>query len=436
MASAITREGGTPATPQVDGGGLDLMEFYVAGAAPAPCPCGNDAAAAADAASDVTARGGDGARGGDAVHGGGKGTPAEIARALEGLTTTTDECAEDVEHAEGTPCASRKMIGAVSAFVKTGAGGHGAAAAAATGAGAATGAAIAEGLLPDAATREAAAVREAAQVLGCGSESCVIAHPAFAQFVEETKVLPASEIPRELALRYKAAGPRDEPAWLNDRNIDETLLRWARVFRDFYPCPFAMMDFDKTREPFAALSIPALLTGAGAGASVLSADNGAMRPNAAGRSAPRPAGPVTTFGCVVNTDESGGTGKHWVAVFVDCRAAVGDLAAPWTVEYFNSVGRPPPRPMVAWMERTRAQLVDHRARAARLPASARGAAEIVQTLAVTDIDHQESRSECGLYAMYYIRRRLEGTPPAFFSRQRVPDEAMVQFRKHVFRAGR
>ena len=53
---------------------------------------------------------------------------------------------------------------------------------------------------------------------------------------------------------------------------------------------------------------------------------------------------------------------------------------------------------------------------------------------MTDMDHQESRTECGLYALFYIRRRLEGTPLSFFEERPVPDEAMTAFRQHVFRA--
>ena len=79
------------------------------------------------------------------------------------------------------------------------------------------------------------------------------------------------------------------------------------------------------------------------------------------------------------------------------------------------------------MERARAQLAGCRA---ALPG---GRGDVV-TVPVTDMDHQESQTECGLYALYYIRRRLEGVPYAFFFEQLVPDAAMTAFRAHVFRA--
>src|SRR5208282_3841045 len=107
-------------------------------------------------------------------------------------------------------------------------------------------------------------------------------------------------------------------------------------FPEFYPCPFAMMDFDSTREAFATVDLADVLRGAEP--ADLGPGVGAVRR------------PASCFGCVVNTDNSTSPGKHWVAVFVDCRAPPGE---PWTVEYFNSVGRPPPKPMAKWMERSR-----------------------------------------------------------------------------------
>jgi hypothetical protein len=74
--------------------------------------------------------------------------------------------------------------------------------------------------------------------------------------------------------------------------------------------------------------------------------------------------------------------------------------------------------MVDWLERTCARI------STRYPTT---------TVAVTDIDHQESQTECGLYALYYIRCRLEGIPFSFFFEKLVRDYVMTAFRPHVFR---
>lgn len=229
-----------------------------------------------------------------------------------------------------------------------------------------------------------AVVRAAAAALGCPDEACILTHVAFRDRARAAGVDPGAE----LETRFKPRGPRVGTELLSNFDIDAVHARWAAAFPGHHHCPFAMMDFASNGDAFGRADLAALFRGG-----------------------------ASTFGCVVNTDRSSGPGKHWVAVFADARAPAG---APRTVEYFNSAGNPPPAPMVAWMERQRAAL-----------AEAFGAAE---ALAVTDVAHQASQTECGVYALYYIRRRLEGAPAAEFAGRLVPDDAMTAFRAHLFRA--
>jgi len=322
---------------------------------------------------------------------------ADSAKALAGLTTTTDECAEDIEgRAPGGPCASRRMIEALSSFIV-----------AIDARGGTRSAAPSSPLLPSAETPESRVVREAASILGCGSESCVIAHPDFRQYIVAIEHMPKSEVDLELETRFKAAGPRNTTALTSNYDLDGTLMRWARVFSEFYPCPYTMMDFERTGTLFARIDLRDVLSGTAP--LNLGPGFGVVRR------------PSHCFGCILNTDVSSGDGKHWVAVFVDCRP--DDPATPWTVEYFNSVGNPPPKAVVRWMESRRAQLAAYRRDGGP-----------VESVPVSSMDHQESQTECGLYALYFIRRRLEGTPYLFFREQLVPDAAMTAFRAHVFRA--
>jgi hypothetical protein len=319
----------------------------------------------------------------------------DVIRAFQGLTTTASECAEDAARDPDAPCVTQRVARVVEAFADSLNG--------EIAAGAKT------ALLPSAATPGAQAIRAAAAALDCNSESCVVVHPLFRQYVIDTHVIPESIIDLELETRFKAQGPRDSTELLSNLHIDDTLQKWARAFPEFFPCPFAMMDFDRTKEKFATINLVNVLEGKepldlGPGFGVV-------------RRA------CSCFGCVVNTDDSSGPGKHWVAVFVDCRPT-GNTS--WTVEYFNSAGRPPPKAMTRWMERRRAQLAAYRTETDR-PGD-------VIAIPVTDMDHQQSQTECGLYALYYIRRRLEGVPSRFFFEQLIPDTAMIAFRSHVFRA--
>ncbi len=355
------------------------------------------------------------ALGGTAKRGPPEGARDLSAAVLAPLTTTGDECAEGLNRETGEPCASAPVLRAVIAFAGQ------------AGPGPPRSDARERGSLPTAETREAVAVRAAAAELGCTSESCVLTHPRFLSFAGSTGALPEAgkAVQGDLDLRFKAKGPRYGRALLSNYNIDATLQRWARAFEDFYPCPFAMMDFESNGDFFGEVDLLEVLDGR------VPADLGPGIGEVSRR--------ATCFGCVLNTDTSRGPGKHWVAVFVDCRpgceAPPGSPArareggpGPWTVEYFNSAGRPPDRPVVRWMERTRARLLSRRA---GLPGCQ--SAEVI-SVPVTDLGHQESQTECGLYALYYIRRRLEGGPYTFFRENLIPDEAMTDFRQHVFRA--
>lgn len=305
---------------------------------------------------------------------------------LESIGTTTDK-SECVNKTEDGHCVSETMIVAIAEFIKT---------------------------VPDNksgqgenATRDATSdatsfinpiVSKAAGALSCDSESCVITHPSFRKFGNRSGLATASQINGELETRFKYVGPREGNSLLSNIHIDETLQRWARVFTSFYCCPFAMMDFEVNGDKLGKIDIYDVFEGK------VPLDIG--NKEVVLRSA-------NTFACVLNTDISSGPGKHWVAVFVDNRNPI------CSIEYFNSAGNPPTKAVTRWMAKAKKRIV-----------SKGGAAEIV---AVTDIDHQESQTECGVYTLYYVRRRLEGTPYTFFFDRLVPDDLMTEFRKHCFR---
>jgi hypothetical protein len=369
---------------------------------------------------DMPAIGGD-LSSGRAAEGRRRGGEQTRGSALEGLTTTETECAEGVCVGRGAPCSSKPVLAAIAAFSQHVSGsteGSGPGPARATPPIGRQDGSGGSGPLPGGAVPEASAVRKAAAAVGCGSESCLLAHPHFVSYAENVFGLESERLRREKNLRFKAAGPRTGHALLNNYNIDETLQRWARVFTSFFPYPFAMMDFDRTGEPFATIDPVAVLAG--------------QVPADLGPGLEKVLRPCQTLGCVVNTDVSTGKGKHWVAVFVDCRGP-----GRWAVEYFNSAGRPPPKAMTHWMERTRARLAAARKSIGSGKTDGGDSADgAVITNAVTDVAHQESQTECGLYALFYIRRRLEGTPAAYFEdpTQIITDDEMTEFRKHCFRA--
>ena len=291
----------------------------------------------------------------------------DITQFLEGLTIDDSEC---LHAGSDGVCVSERALPAVAAVAQ-----------------------LRVGDLPP-----AGIVKAATEVLGCGSESCVVSHPRTVEAARALNI--ARDLAHDLAHKFKPPGPRNSTALLSNVHIDNVLKLWAEEFPDFYACPFAMADFNTNGDHFAAVRLEELRRGK-----------------------------YRTFGCVMNTDSSRGPGTHWVAVFVDMRPEVG----PWTVEYFNSAGRPPAAPVVRWMEQTRAKLADLRAELA--PPAPPAPPAPVETWAVSSVSHQRSQTECGPYALYYIRRRLEGAAPKEFmdASCRIPDRAMVEFRHYLFR---
>jgi hypothetical protein len=247
----------------------------------------------------------------------------------------------------------------------------------------------------------------AALVLGCESEACVVTHPEVESHVAATAGAAALEAMQKQSIaQFKPGGPRLTTELLSNFNIDWVQERWARTFKTHFNCPFAMMDFESAPYLFGRVGLDLVVEGKVV-QKVFCA--------AAGKGVPAQR-KCRTFGCVLNTDVSSGPGKHWVCVFADARSP-----AEWTVEYFNSSGNPPPPAVTRWMENQAACM-------RRMPSA--GAA--VRTLVVSNVQHQMTDTECGVYSLYYIRARLEGVPYTAFAEKRVPDSDMLEFRKNVF----
>jgi len=236
--------------------------------------------------------------------------------------------------------------------------------------------------------RPSALLRKAAARLGCESEACLLSSDEFIEFAQSVRLLPA--VREQLASRFKTAGPRSSHAWLSDANIDKTLELWRKAFPSFRGLPYAMRDFDSYQHPLNSIDF------------VEEVRRG-----------------TRTFGCVLNTDVSSGKGKHWTCVFVDCRAPEGS-EAPWTVEFFDSVGRPPWRTLSVWIDATVKRLAAVH--------SSRGCVEC-------NVAHQQHNSECGVYALFYIRARLDGVPIERFTNKAsvISDREIYKFRTHLFR---
>lgn len=230
----------------------------------------------------------------------------------------------------------------------------------------------------------------AKQELGVEKESQVLEHPKVRGHIGSAAVKHA------LDYYFKAIGPTDSTALLDNFNIDETLRKWSlhseKLFKGnkFYHIPFQMIDFKRMGTELATLDIPALMKQG-----------------------------YKSFGVILNTDVSTGGGKHWFALYGDLDHA-GTEKDPIVLEYFNSSGNSPMREVSEWLDDTEVELrklgieaVKHRSATRRL---------------------QQSQTECGVWSLMYLLSRLKGRSPDWFYKTKANDKDMIDVRKYLFRA--
>ena len=308
------------------------------------------------------------------------------------VSTKDTECADFLGKKEGEPCSSCTIVDAIVQYTDT--------------------------IIPNMSNSEKFdktsklpdQIKLAANVLNCDTEMCVVSHPQFKKFVLRNHIINRRDLESEIEHNFKVKGPRDNTKWLNNEDIDDNLNQWAITFPQFFPCPFAMIDFDKMGEPLHRYNLSDIYKG---------------KHRAFGKEKRE----CDTFACAINTDKHTGGGQHWMALFVDMRGKNGE---PWTVEFFNSTGSPPAQSIVNWMVRTSEYLKQFRSNNTNNANNTISGP--VDVIYVTNIQHQRSKTECGMYTLFYIRSRLEGKSyQLFLSGERVSDDAMIEFRKHCFR---
>lgn len=244
-------------------------------------------------------------------------------------------------------------------------------------------------------------IAEAKAKLGCNTEKCVL------EKLDDK--IGHNIVKAEIATHLKIRGPTDA-GLLSNVNIDGVLQQWTRSFDDFFAYNFNMRNYASyswrnghvvdSPDTLATIQFTDLYFG--------------NYPSDDGRGKK-----YRCAACVINTHPYQNSGEHWMALFVDARAD-----DRWTVEFFNSSGNAPLPEYVNWLVKTKNFLEDIAEREHK-----KVKVEIVR---VTGIRHQKSRSECGLYSLFYIWARLHKIPPEYFLHNKIPDKYMFEFRQHLF----
>lgn len=242
-------------------------------------------------------------------------------------------------------------------------------------------------------------VADAKEKTNCDTEMCVLS----ALEPELGKQLVSAEISSNFPIK----GPTDNKL-LSNINIDKIMEQYTEIFPTFYPYNFNMINYAdyRFRNGYVEHQPDTLAT-------VQFRDLYGIGKRCCG--------------CVINSDTYQGPGIHWMALFADAR---GDK---WTVEFFNSSGESPKPEWCAWMTKTKSQMEDIADQLRAKPSARFKPPTSIEIVKCSDTQHQQSKSECGLYSLFYIYARLRGISHDYFSKNAVPDQLMFEFRQHLFR---
>jgi hypothetical protein len=110
---------------------------------------------------------------------------------------------------------------------------------------------------------------------------------------------------------------------------------------------------------------------------------------------------------VFNLDKTSGPGTHWVAIFFQ------HTSQGLQVEYFDSTAHKPSGFIKNFID----EVIHH----------------FKATLVYNKFHHQKKDTECGVYSLFYIQKRLQGATFEDFQKKRLSDELMNAYRPQLFR---
>jgi hypothetical protein len=250
-------------------------------------------------------------------------------------------------------------------------------------------------------------LESAKELLECDTEACVLTHPEFVNAVTRENIISVKYIKELLDIFFKPPGdisnnPQNGSPGMS---IARVLKHWSNLFPDFCPLITVLKEGNNIVDirdlPLTDyLSSYNLMVGL--------------------ETAPQ----FKRYGFVLNNQLDNIEMGHAVSIFIDISEDPVTGGA-WTIEFYNSHGTQPEPYIARWMTRNANLLKIYR--------NDKYGNDNVKSVIASNIVHQGNSVECGLFALFYIKCRLEGIPYTFFRENIIPSEAMIQFRKHVYR---
>lgn len=194
-------------------------------------------------------------------------------------------------------------------------------------------------------------------------------------------------------------GPSIGRKWLNTENIDNCLIQYEVEHKDFkylgtMPRDFQSHDFLKQDENFYEKLIK----------------DGKVK-----------------MGMVYNTDSLGGNGEHWNALFVDFKNG--------SIEFFDSYGKEADieKEVHEHMDLLK-KVMQKNCNNVKLVVNQNNLLQCdMPEKKINKYRHQYKGSECGVYSMNFIIKRLGGTTFDDICKSKIPDDEMNKMRNVYFR---
>ena len=206
---------------------------------------------------------------------------------------------------------------------------------------------------------------------GCEGEWCWVDQP-FMKNVNDQEIKD---------MTFKPPIPKGKYDWLSTDDIDRVMKQYSKIYPDLYFMGTWPMDFEKLHSKFRKFDPDVLQS------------NGKKN--------------VTL---VLNEDESDEPGSHWVGLFM--------MLPSRQIHFFDSYGKKPLQQVCKWITNINKTI------------KKKGGKPF--TVLWNPHRHQYANSECGVYTLNFIIKRLEGKTFKSIVNNQIKDEAMNRRRSTFF----
>ena len=122
----------------------------------------------------------------------------------------------------------------------------------------------------------------------------------------------------------------------------------------------------------------------------------------------------TKIGIVFNTDPSTKDGRHWISLYMDLGKHNNSYPG---IYYFDSFGRKPPKEIKELIKKAQGQGQK---------------CNCEPYYFYNDYSYQKRNSQCGMYAIHFIKKMLEGLSFEEYLNTKLNDQHMIDLRKDYF----